>query len=276
MLRWGPGGLRFAWCLVMTCYAVAAYAPHALAQDVADAQDEERGRQSFERGRIHYDNGDFQRAAEAFQEAYRLSKKPGLLYNLYLAYRDANQPERAAEALRGFLEQVEVVENRVQLEARLAALEAGIARRKAELAQRVEVESVREAAPQEAAEPGTRPAAERWWLWPTTVVGAGALIALASIPTGVMSLQESHDLEQLCSSDTECDAKHEAKGQRGERLALATDVLWAAGAVVAVGGAVWLLLSRPREEAAPQAARQVSPELACSREFCGGGVSLRF
>src|SRR5690606_25712958 len=101
---------------------------------------ENQAREAFERGRIHYDNGDFARAAAAFEEAYKLSGREGLLYNLYLAYRDANEQEKAAEALRNYLVKVEVIENRAQLESRLKALEAGIAQRKADDAREAEAQ----------------------------------------------------------------------------------------------------------------------------------------
>src|SRR5262245_12340695 len=106
-----------------------AAAPAAAA---APTTSETQAREAFERGRIHYDNGDFPRAAAAFEEAYRLSGRDGLLYNLYLSYRDANNQDKAAEALRAYLTKVEVIENRPQLEARLKALDEGIAQRKAQ------------------------------------------------------------------------------------------------------------------------------------------------
>ena len=61
---------------------------------------ENQAREAFERGRIHYDNGDFARAAGAFEEAYKLSGREGLLYNLYLAYRDANEQENLFRAVK--------------------------------------------------------------------------------------------------------------------------------------------------------------------------------
>src|SRR5690348_432321 len=92
----------------------------AQAQASPQTQDAEtQAREAFQRGRIHYDNGEFDQAAVAFEEAYGLSHRHALLYNLYLAYRDANQQEKAAEALRNYLERVSVIENRPQLEARL-------------------------------------------------------------------------------------------------------------------------------------------------------------
>src|SRR5262245_31875642 len=67
---------------------------------------EGRARESFNRGRIHYENGEFEAAALAFEEAYGLSGRHALLYNLYLAYRDANNQEKAAEALKNYLDRV--------------------------------------------------------------------------------------------------------------------------------------------------------------------------
>ena len=52
-----------------------------------------------------------------------MSKRPELLYNIYVAHRDANDAAAATAALRSYLELAEVEPSRrVNLEARLRAL----------------------------------------------------------------------------------------------------------------------------------------------------------
>src|SRR4051794_20172946 len=46
-------------------------------------------RQHFMIGKTLYDAGRFQQAAEEFDSAYQLSKRPQLLYNVYVAHREA-------------------------------------------------------------------------------------------------------------------------------------------------------------------------------------------
>ncbi|HKP60338.1 MAG TPA: tetratricopeptide repeat protein, partial [Polyangiales bacterium] len=91
------------------------------------AENEERARAHFRLGRAHYDNGDFAQAAVEFEEAYRISQRAALLYNIYLAYRDANDTRNAAESLRKYLALEKNIENRGQLEARLASLDRALA-----------------------------------------------------------------------------------------------------------------------------------------------------
>jgi tetratricopeptide (TPR) repeat protein len=91
------------------------------------AEDEQKARGHFRLGRAHYDNGDFAEAAVEFEAAYRISQRSALLYNIYLAYRDASDTRHAADALRKYLKLEQTVENRGQLESRLAALDRSLA-----------------------------------------------------------------------------------------------------------------------------------------------------
>jgi tetratricopeptide (TPR) repeat protein len=91
------------------------------------AESEEQARAHFRLGRAHYDNGNFAQAGAEFEEAYRISQRAALLYNIYLAYRDANDTRKAADALRNYLQLEKDIENRGQLESRLAALDRALA-----------------------------------------------------------------------------------------------------------------------------------------------------
>ena len=98
------------------------------------AEGEEQARAHFRLGRAYYENGDFGKAATEFESAFRISQRPGLLYNIYLAYRDASDVPHAAEALRKYLELEKEVENRGQLTARLAAMDRALAEEAAQSA----------------------------------------------------------------------------------------------------------------------------------------------
>jgi tetratricopeptide (TPR) repeat protein len=237
---------------------------------------EQQAREAFERGRIHYENGEFAKASVAFEEAYQLSGRPGLLYNLYLAYRDANEPEKAAEALRAYLAKVEVVENRPQLEARLRALDEGIAQRKAaqaaEAAQRAQT-------PEPSAPPPPPPPSEpapsgHWWLMPVSVMGAGGVLMLASIPTGVMANNKANDLESECKNGFCPDPGLKSTADSGKTLALVTDVLLFGGLATAAVGGVLLLLKKRKKDTSTDTGPRAG--FACSRAGCAGNVSLRF
>jgi tetratricopeptide (TPR) repeat protein len=75
-------------------------------------------RQLFENGERLYDEGHYEQAIVAFQEAYALSGRPALLYNMANAYERLGRLEEAIEALNEFRihaspEQQEVLFSRV-------------------------------------------------------------------------------------------------------------------------------------------------------------------
>ena len=119
----GRGCSHFARAALVGLLVCASAAP-ALAQ----GEDESEARMHFRVGRAYYDSGRFLEAAHEFEEAYRQSDRPQLLYNIFVAYRDAGRLQEAMEALRRYLELVPDAENRDQLTARLAAMERVAAR----------------------------------------------------------------------------------------------------------------------------------------------------
>ncbi|MDQ3034059.1 MAG: hypothetical protein M3Y87_16710, partial [Myxococcota bacterium] len=88
--------------------------------------DDERARGAFRLGRQHYEQGRFAQAATEFERAFGLSGRAQLLYNAYLAYRDARDDANAIRTLRGYLTGVQDISDREHLEARLAAMERGL------------------------------------------------------------------------------------------------------------------------------------------------------
>jgi len=68
----------------------------------AQAQ-EQRAKELFALGNEHFDRGDFQRAAEAFEQAYGLVDYPIILYNLALSYEGLRQPVAAVTAFERLL-----------------------------------------------------------------------------------------------------------------------------------------------------------------------------
>jgi tetratricopeptide (TPR) repeat protein len=262
---------------VMLAMAVSTRHVHAQASpDPATADAEARAREAFQRGRIHYDNGEFDQAAVAFEEAHSLSHRHALLYNLYLAYRDANQQEKAAEALRNYLDRVEVIENRPQLEARLKALEEGIAARRAAEAQKAQ--AGQESAPTtQATTPATQadtsdePANPNWWVLPVAVGGAGAALMLGGIATGVMAKSKQKELDDKCSNGV-CDPSLKSTADSGKTLALVTDVLLIGGGAALATGAVLLFIKKPEASEEPDA----SASVVCTPRLCGGSMAVRF
>src|SRR5690349_11825997 len=61
-------------------------------------------REHYARGNMSFEVGDYDTAVEEFQQAYAISHKPKLLFNLAQAYRFNKDHEKAIEAYQRYLE----------------------------------------------------------------------------------------------------------------------------------------------------------------------------
>lgn len=248
----------FAVALALLCLAGS---PGAAAQSDAE---EQRARVHFEAGRLHYEEGRFARAAEEFQQAYELSGKSDLLYNTFLAHRDAGQLEGAVEALASYLEEVPDQPNRNKLEARLASMEA-----------QLEARRDHDDAPDGAAivaEPEAEDEAAGFPVGPSATMGAGGALLLSALITGIMAKGAESDLDDACPGRVDCDPADASIRDRMNRLGLATDVMWITGTAAAAGGLIWLLLSRRKGEEA----QEPPLSLGCGPTGCKVGYRGRF
>jgi tetratricopeptide (TPR) repeat protein len=275
-------------------FAGAASAQEATAEDQARAH--------FRLGRAHYDNGNFAQAAVEFEEAYNISQRSALLYNIYLAYRDANNTEKAAWALKLYLEKEVEVENRAQLQARLRALEealaaaaaAGTTAGAAAAAQPAPAEQApAQAQPTEQAQPETQPGPaaateqaepeKKSMVVPIVLMSTGGAMVLGSIATGAMASGKASDVEDLCPNGScpSADAEKKASDADSSRktLALVTDVLMFGGIAVAGTGAVLLvlnLMSGGDDKPTASVAGKPTAGLACMPGACHGSLSVPF
>jgi tetratricopeptide (TPR) repeat protein len=92
-------GGAVAWLLALCLAATGARAdePHASDDDLAIAK------AHFNTGQAYYEHGRFADAAHEFEEAFRLSGRPALLYNMGKSYDGGNDFARALGAYRKFL-----------------------------------------------------------------------------------------------------------------------------------------------------------------------------
>lgn len=231
----------------------AATSGGTMAQATTTEQDlqDQRARQAFSIGREMYAAGRFAEAAQEFQTAYDLSHRSQLLYNLYIAYRDSQQTERAAAALRQYLAEVPDDPRRLQLEAGLQALDAQIAASAATQAERDAAEAARvQAEADRAAEAERRRQAEQdaelarqrtrpWWPW--VGVGAGVIAAGVGTSLAIVTNNDIGALEADCENNL-CNPATNLVDRRGslQSQALVADILWIGGAVV---GATSLFLA---------------------------------
>lgn len=260
----------------------------------AQAEAEEQARGHFRLGRAHYDNGDFLRAAQEFEAAFAISQHSQLLYNIYLAYRDANVTRKAAEALKGYLEQVEDVPNRAQLAARLESLQQSLANEPAPgttttttpttteptttpttteptTTTTTDASATTTLTPEETASSGGGSK-----LVPIILMGAGGAFIVGGVITGIMTSGKEADLEERCPG-MRCDESDQtAKDLQssGKTLGLVTDILLFTGIAAAGTGAVLFLLSGGGGESSEPPPATAS--VACAPGMCGGSVQLRF
>ncbi len=247
--------------------------------------DDQAAREYFLAGRNLYALGRFSEAAGQFQQAYDLSHRKQLLYNLYVAYRDAGDREHAASSLHAYLDQMDASEldptERHNLEARLHALDEGLAQDRAarEEAERAAAEATRrdeeERARQERASGGggaSGGASPVPWI----IAGVGGAALVVGVVTGIVALDAKSTLDAACDSNHVCPDTVELTDayDRGSSLATATDVLFIAGGIVAAAGLTWgliQLLGGGVEESEP-------PPVAawCGPSGCGATVGGTF
>jgi tetratricopeptide (TPR) repeat protein len=90
--------------------------------------DLELAKAHFHTGQIYYENARYPDAAREFEEAYRLSKKPDLLFNMGKSYDHLGDHARALAAYRRFASDVAQSPDRAEVETRIHALEGLVGR----------------------------------------------------------------------------------------------------------------------------------------------------
>jgi len=228
---------------------------------------DDRARAHYRAGRSLYDVGEFSQAAREFEAAYRLSQRPELLFNAYVAYRDANELADAVRNLGAYLDLVPDAPDRVNLQARLASMSRALEEQRA----REEALAAQENGPVEpVSQPPREPA-----VWPWVLTGLGSAMVVTGAVTGIAALTEADSLAGECANGL-CPPSVDLESRRGtvEALGIATDVLLFGGAAVALLGVV-LGVALDDSGAEPD---QGQPELnaACSPTGCAASLRTRF
>jgi tetratricopeptide (TPR) repeat protein len=211
---------------------------------------DEQARSHFKVGQSLYQAGRFAEAGAEWEKAYALSNRSSLLYNVYVAYRDAGDWKNAARALELFLAKGEVsIEERPTLQARLDVMKREIAEREA--AEAAAAQAAAAPPPEPAAEPAPEPKQESS-IVPWIVGGTGAAMVIAGIATGVVTLTKKNEINDACEQNGVCpsDFDLEAKRDSAKTMALVTDVLLIGGGVAVATGVVlgFLLEGKPESK----------------------------
>ncbi len=243
----------------------------------ARADDDEAARAHFKVGQSYYDEANYTDALKAFQEAYRLTKKPALHYNIALCHERLEHYADAVTSLDAYLTDVPAASDRKLVESRIANLKSRLGKQQDAAKEQREREAREKAQKDQQA----REAAERVKVTQTSatakprrrvatwVVGSVGLgLILCAAVTGGLAQAQYNQLSKDCPQGM-CNASVKQEDiDRGKRLSLTTDVLWPIG-VAAVGVAVALFFvegRRPAEKPAVTLAPFVSGS--------GGGLTL--
>lgn len=235
-------------------------------RDVELSADEEEARAHFRLAQVHFRRGQFSEAGDEFQQAYELSQRPELLYNVYLSRREAGELAGSIRSLRALLEfELPSHFRREQLTAQLERLEREIA----ELEQRVRTEErdrVREEDPPEDRTPAVETNSSTWIPGWILAGGGGALLLVGAI-TGGVALDLYAQVNARCV-DSVCPADTEGQRASGQALTLTTDVLLPLGAALAVTGVILALVLEddPAE----------GLSFGCGPDGCAAGYGMAF
>lgn len=282
-----------------------AYVPSAQAQDTATTPtdgapapdregEEDTARSHFRVGQLMYGEGRFEEAAAEFDRAYALSGRSALLYNAYLAHRDAGRLREATERLRGYLQATVDAPNREALEQRLSAMEETLAEQERIAAmseeERAELEAERRRVAEEAEQHRLEAERQRQALersrarrspGPYIVLGTGGALVIAGAITGVIAGTRVRDIEDNCPDDR-CPSGFDLQSERdaARRMSITTDVLLATGGATAVVGLIQLIIQRnrhadPGEEVEPDETTATVTG-GCTTTGCEAGVQVNF
>ena len=187
-----------------------------------------------------YLEGDYEGAIGAFEQAYALSGRIEMLFNLANAHERLGNYERASVALRGYIPH-SPVEHRPALERRLERFE--------QLAQSKRTKDEKTAEVVKELQENPRP-------FPVTrTVGIGLLtLGGASLVTGtgfaISAAGARSKLNESCETGTSgrlCRADTEQTLSRDKAHSLVADIAWIAGAGLAITGTYLLIVSKKKE-----------------------------
>jgi tetratricopeptide repeat protein len=231
---------------IMRGFVIAALLFAAVAPAYAITEEDERAKAHFLAGQSYYDQASYADALREFNEAYRISKRPALLYNLARCYEALEQYSDAVKMLERYLAEDPETSDRTAVETRIANLKE----RQAAAALKTPAEPPPATQPQPP--PVAPPPAQRKRLATWIVGGIGVAALAAALGTGLASQLTYNELKNKCTGSV-CDpgtvANAQTKIDGGKKLALATDVLWPIGAAAVVTGVVLFFIEgRHRKE----------------------------
>lgn len=242
--------------LLLAVAFVVAPSSVVLAQsEEVSEENEERARELFQAGDEHYANGRYEDALAAFEEAYALSGRPLLLFNMANAQERTGMYEDAIASLERYLPDADESET-PRIETRLESLRSRAARVRDMTTTPDPVETPPE-------EPGISPVGP-------ILLGVGGAALVGGLVLALRANSARSDLDGLCVEQGDqrfCQAEAEDAQSRDRGSSIGADVLFVVGAA-AVGVGLYFLLrntDEDEEEPADTVDAVASPEGAYAR-----------
>ena len=113
--------------------AAAVLAGPARAADESSAKGNatlEEARQHAAKAKVHYDLGEFEKAAEEYILVYRLRPLPALLFNIAQSYRQGGQYEKAKQFYKAYLREASDPKNKSAIEKAIREIDELLAKEK--------------------------------------------------------------------------------------------------------------------------------------------------
>lgn len=240
---------------------------------LAQSNDDALARSFFESGRAYFDRAEYDEAAHAFAEAYRLSHRPALLLNQARALEEANRTAEAVAILEQAGRELPASEEALRSEAsqRLSRLRLELERE-----QRLQRDAATIPTADQPTEGATTPAAEQehgprpMFVLGLVSGGVGAAMLGTALGTGLAANAVQDRLDANCPGNV-CPAEFADDVTHGQRLARTSTAMTFIG-IGALGAAIPLVILglRDPDDDEPRVSVTAGPGLV------GSGLSVRF
>jgi tetratricopeptide (TPR) repeat protein len=261
--------------IVLVLVLSLAWAARVSAQEppaAADTAQERKAKELYEQGNTHYDLAEYDQAIDLFKQAYALSRRPTLLYNIAQAYRLKGDCEQALQVYKNYLRVDPSSQLRAKVESRIAEMETCVKDPSRKPVGRETVEKQGQGTiapvvppPQEArpVEPPVAPVARETQRGGGTkkLIGlALGVVGVAAVGTGVyFSIDAGDKADQVaaaCPMTSPCDWNDDLSGLQsdGEAAERNAIILYSVGAAALVGGGVMYYFGMSEAKHAPAVA----------------------
>ena len=236
---------------------------------------DEAARLTYRKGKVAFEKGDYEEALSRFRQAYELSPRPTLLYNIATALDRLRRDEETVATLKEFLEKQPDTFRREEVEKRIATLEATINERKEKEAA-AEAEKQRLADEKAEAERKRKEENERWieqkrqeeenkfsfhMAVPLALAGAALVAGGLSIWSAAEAGGRGNDYNAYVTSPGATFSEAKARFDGAQSMATLTYILWISAGTFAAAAAITALFTKwKRKEKAPAAALMITPK----------------